>query len=66
MRSVSACLNTFLPGGEREPGDPEVSVVPGARDLRAGDLREAESVEGDVGGEDGEEQDNQLRARVRS
>ena len=39
-------------------------MVSRAGDLRPGDLREAESVEGDVWSEDGEEQDNQLRAGV--
>ena len=56
--SVSALFYKFLPGGQREPGDPEVSLVPGAGDLRSGDLRQAESIEGDVRSEDGKEQDN--------
>ena len=48
--------------GQRVAGDPQVPLVPRARDLRTGDVRTTESVEGDVGGEDGEEQDDQLRA----
>ena len=46
--------------GQRVSGDAEVPLVPGAGDLRPGHLRQAEGPQGDVGGQDGEEQDNQL------
>ena len=52
--------------GQRVSGDAEVPLVPRAGDLRPGDVRAAAGAQGDVGGQDGEEQDHQLRARVRS
>ena len=52
--------------GQRVSGDAEVPLVPRAGDIRPGDVRAAAGAQGDVGGQDGEEQDHQLRARVRS
>ena len=49
---------------QRVPGEPEISVVSRARDLRSRDFRSAESSEGNVRGEGDEEQDYQLRAGV--
>ena len=48
--------------GQRVPGDPQVPLVSGARNLRPRDFRTTEGAQGDVRGQDGEEQDNQLRA----
>ena len=53
-----------LPASQRVPGKPEVPLVPRAGDIRPRDIREAESVEGDVRCQSDEEQDHQLRARV--
>ena len=48
--------------GQRVSGDAEVPLVPRAGDLRPGDVHQAEGAQGDVGGQDHEEQDHQLRA----
>ena len=50
---------------ERVTRDPEVSLVSRVRNLRPGDLHQAEGPQGDVGRQDHEEQDHQLRAQVR-
>ena len=49
---------------QRVPGEPEISLVSRAGDLRSGDFRSTESSEGDVRGEGDEEQNYQLRAGV--
>ena len=49
--------------GQRVSGDPQVPLVSGARDLRPRDVRSSAGTQGDVRGQDGEEQDDQLRAR---
>ena len=55
------CIFDFsLSASQRVPGEPEVPLVPRAGDIRPGDVRAAAGAQGDVGGQDGEEQDNQL------
>ena len=49
--------------GQRVAGDPQVSLVSRAGDLWPRDIRPAAGSQGDVGSQNGEEQDHQLRAR---
>ena len=51
-----------ISASQRVSGDAKVPLVPGAGDLRPGDVHQAEGAQGDVGGQDHEEQDHQLRA----
>ena len=54
-----------LAASEWVAGEPEVHLVPGAGDLRPGDLWATAGAQGDVRGSHPEEQDHQLRAGVR-
>ena len=56
---------TSFSASERVSGNPQVSLVSRAWDLRPRDVHEAEGAQGDVRGQDHEEQDDQLRAQVR-